>query len=239
MVRLVEYPGRRNKDRRGEMEALTRAVWEFMEGAYRKGLLDELLGLLGELSDPQADLGELLGDFEDRLAEADFAHFEGMSREVLTPVLQALGREEVLESLHVLLISMRPMVDGVMERVGGDPKVLNEVLGLVKQNLASLMTVAVALMPVLAKVYGPAVEKFIEEGGGVMVANATNTACARINRNPEIATRIISDVFSVVDGRAFGAAADTVVGAVLDHKPRVIEWTASTLVKRARKRLRG
>jgi hypothetical protein len=221
------------------MEALTRAVWEFMEGAYRKGLLDELLGLLGGLSDPEADLGELLGDFEDRLAGADFAHFEGMSRETLTPVLQALGREEVLESLHVLVISMKPMVDGVMERVGGDPKVLNEILGLVKQNLASLMTVAVALMPVIAKAYGPTVEKFMKERGGVMAANTTNTLCAGINRNPEIATRVISDFFAAVDGRAFGTTADTVVGAALDHKPRVVEWTASTLVKRARKRLLG
>ena len=221
------------------MEGLTRVVWDFMEGAYRKGLLDELLGLIGGLSDPEADLGALLGDFEDRLADADFAHFEGMSRELLTPLLQALAREEVLESLHVLVISLRPVVDGVMERVGGDPKVVNEIQGLAKQNLLCLKTVAMALMPVLAKAYGPTVETFIKERGGVLAANATNTACARINRNPEIVTRVISDIFSLVDRRAFGVATNTVVGAVLDQKPPLIEWTASTLVKRARKRLIG
>ena len=221
------------------MEGLSRVVWDFMEGAYRKGLLDELLGLVGGLSDPEADLGALLGDFEDRLADADFAHFEGMSRDLLTPVLQALAREEVLESLHVLVISLRPVVDGVMERVGGDPKVMNEILGLAKQNLLCLKTVSVALVPVLAKAYGPAVETFIKERGGVLAANATNTACATINRNPEIVTRVISDIFSLVDRRAFSAATNTVVGAVLDQKPPLIEWTASTLVKRARKRLLG
>jgi hypothetical protein len=126
-----------------------------------------------------------------------------------------------------------------MGRVGGDTKVIQEMLALMKQNLVCLKTVAVALTPVLAKAYGPAVEKFIKENGGVMAASATNTACATINRNPEIVARVISDVFTLVDGRAFGEAAGTVVGAVLDQKPPLIEWTAGTLVKRARKRLLG
>jgi hypothetical protein len=221
------------------MEGLTSAVWDFMEGSYRKGVLDELLGLVGALSDPEADLGEQLGDFEDRLSDADFAGFEEMSTEVLTPLLQALADEEVLESLNVLLITTRPVIDGIMERVGGDTKVIKEMLALMKQNLVCLKTVAVALTPVLAKAYGPALEKFIKEKGGVMAANATNTACATINRNPEIVTRVISELFTLVDGRAFGEAAGTVVGAVLDQKPPVIEWTASTFVKRARKRLLG
>ena len=72
------------------MEALTRAVWDFMEASYRKGVLDQLLGLLGALSDPDADLSEQLGNFEDGLADADFSRFEEMSSEVLMPLLRAL-----------------------------------------------------------------------------------------------------------------------------------------------------
>jgi hypothetical protein len=221
------------------MEALTRAVWDFMEGAHRKGLLDELLGLVGALSDPDADLGEQLGNFEDRLTEADFSHFEEMSTEVLTPLLKALSEEKVLESLHVLVITLRPLVDGALERVGGDTKVMNEMLGLVKQNLVCLKTLAVALMPVLAKVYGPAVEAFVKERGGVLAGEVINRACTAVNRNPEIATQMIFDLFATVDGGAFSTAADTVVGAVLDQKAPLLGWTASTLVKRTRKRLLG
>ena len=183
------------------MEALTRAVWDFMEGAYRKGVLDDLLDLVGKLSDPEADLGEQLGNFEDGLTDADFGPFEGMSTEILTPLLQALAAKEVLESLHVLLITSRPLVDGVLERAGGDTKGMNEMLALVKQNLVCLKTVALALMPVLAKVYGPAVEMFIQERGGALTADVINAACAAINRNPRIATRMISDFFAVVDAR--------------------------------------
>ena len=221
------------------MEGLTRAVWDFMEGSYRKGVLDELLSLVGALSDPEADLGEQLGDFEDRLSEADFAGFEEMSTDVLRPLLQALADDEVLESLNVLLITARPVIDGIMERVGGDTKVMKEMLALMKQNLMCLKTVAVAVTPVLAKAYGPSVEKFIREKGGVMAANATNAACVTVNRNPEIVTRVISEFFTWVDGRAFGEAAGTIVGAMLDQKPPLIEWSASTFVKRARKRLLG
>lgn len=221
------------------MEALTRAVWDFMEGAYRQGLLDDLLDLVGALSDPDADVGELLGNFEDRLRDANFGRFEDMSREVLTPVLQALAAEEVLQSLHVLLITSRPLIDGVLERAGGDGKVLKEMLGLVKQNLICLKTVAAALMPVLVQIYGPAVESFVKERAGALTAGIVNAACVSINRNPEIAARMISDFFAGVEGRALGTAADTVVGAVLDQKPPLIGWTASTLVKRGRKRLLG
>jgi len=206
------------------MEELTRAVWDFMEGAYRKGVLDDLLDLVGALSDPQADLGEQLGNFEDGLTDADFGRFEEMSTEVLTPVLQALAAEEVLESLHMLLISSRPLVDGVLDRAGGDTRAMNEMLGLIKQNLVCLKTVGLALMPALTKVYGPAVETFIKERGGALTADVINTACAAINRNPEIAVRM---------------TADTVVGAVLDQKPPLIAWTASTVVKRAKRRLLG
>ena len=221
------------------MEELTRAVWDFMEGSYRKGVLDQLLGLLGALSDPDVDLGEQLGNFEDGLADADFSRFEEMSTEVLMPLLQALAEEKVLASLHVLLATSRPLVDGALERAGGDPKRMNEMLGLVKQNLACLRTVAVALMPVPARIYGPAVGTWVEERGGALTAEGINTACAAINRDPETAVRMISHFFAAVDGRQLGAAAETVVGAVLDQKPPLIGWTASTVVRRTKRRLLG
>lgn len=218
---------------------MTRAIWDFMEGSYRKGVLDELLGLVGALSDPEVDLGQQLGNFEDRLSDADFGGFEEMSTEILTPVLQALADEKVLESLHVLLITTRPLIDAFMDRVGGDTNVAREMLGLIKQNLACLKTVAVALTPVLAKVYGPTVETFIKERGGPLAADLINTANGTINRNPEIATRVVSDLLASVDGKAFRTAADTVMGAVLDQKPPLVEWTAGTLMKRTKKRLFG
>lgn len=221
------------------MEGLTRAVWEFMEGAHSKGLLDELLGLVGALSDPEVDLGEQLGNFEDRLADADFTGFEEMSTEVLTPLLRALAEEKVMESLHVLVITLRPLVNGALERVGSEPRVIKEVLGLVKKNLVCLKTVSVALAPVMAKVYGPAVEAFVKERGGGLAGEIINRACTAINRNPDMATQMISDLFATVDGGAVGTAADTVVGAVLDQKPHVIGWTAGTLVRRTKKRLLG
>ncbi len=151
-------------------------------------------------------------------------------------VLQVLADEKVLESLHVLLITTRPLIDAFMERVGGDTNVANEMLGLIKQNLVCFKTVAVALTPILAKVYGPTVETFIKERGGALAANLINTANAAINRNPKIATRVVSDLFATVDGKAFGTAADTVMGAILDQKPPLVKWNAGTLMKRTKKR---
>jgi hypothetical protein len=139
----------------------------------------------------------------------------------------------------VLLTTWRPLVDSAVERAGGDTDVVRETLGLIKRNLICLKTVAVALMPVLAKIYGPAVETFIKEKGGGLGADGINIACTAINRNPETAARLISDLFTMVDGKAFRTAADTIVEAVLDQKPPVVGWTASTFAKRTRRRLLG
>jgi len=108
------------------MQELTRAMWDFMEGAYRQGLLDELLGMAGGLMDPEMDLGDAMGDFEDALSEADFAPFEEMSREVLAPVMSALADEEVIEGLHVFVTTMRPVIEGVVQGAGGDIRLIAE-----------------------------------------------------------------------------------------------------------------
>jgi len=218
-------------------EALTQAVWDFMAGAHRKGLLDELLALSGGLLGPEVDLEETLGGLEDTLSAADFASFERMSEETLLPALQALSQEEVLEGLLVLITSIRPFVDRAVEGAGGDPRVLKHALDDLRKNLLALKTVVMAILPVLKKVYGPSVELFLREKAGDKAAGAVNTACTAIERNPDAVNRFVSDLFAGVDGRTFRKASDIVLGAVLDQRPPVVGWAVSTAANRVRNRL--
>ena len=178
-----------------------------------------------------------MGNFEDAVSAADFAPFEKMSREVLPPVLHALSDEEVLEGLRVLLTHLRSWMERALENADGDVTALTDTIRSIGQSLVALKPVAAAVLPVAVKIHGPRVVSFLEERGGGLAADAVNSVCAVIGRNPEIASRFVSDLFVQVDGHSFRKAMDTLVGAVLDQRPPLAGWTASTVAKRARKRV--
>lgn len=226
-------------ERRSDRDALTGAVWGFLAGAYRKGVLDEALALAGGLLDPKIDLGQALGDFEDALSQADFGSLERMSAEVLAPLLQALSDEKVLESLHVLLLGARPLVAAAVRAAGGDVRALTAAAGGLAGILAALKPVARAVLPVAARACRPAVEAFLEERAGPTLTAALNAACRAAGRHSEAVSRFVSRVFAGVDGPAFRAAADVVVDAVLDERPPLAQWTAATVTKRVRKRVQA
>ncbi len=221
------------------MEELTRAAWDFMTGAYKKGLLDEILALSGGMLNPDTDLGEVLGDMEDTLSAADFAPFEEKSKEIIIPALQALSEEEVIEALMVLITTLRPLLERAVQNAGGDPGVIPGMAENIKKNLIAAKTVVNALLPVLAKGSGPLVEKFLKEKAGGMAAEAVNTACRAMAREPETVSRFVSALFAGVDRGAFKTAASTVAGAVMEQRPPLVRWTASMVAGMTRKRLLG
>jgi len=221
------------------MEAMTRAVWGFMEGAHRNGLLDDLLALLGGLSDPGADLGEMMAGFEDALMGSDLASFEALSGSVLLPALEALSEERVLEDLHVVVRAARPLLEGAVQRAGGDVKAVTAAAGDVGNTLRAAQGVARALLPVLARVYGPSLRGWLLEQAGSSAGRLVNALTRSVAENPDTARRVLSDLWATVDGRAFRRAADILVGAFLDRRPPLVEWTATTLAGRARKRIFG
>jgi len=187
--------------------------------------------------DPEADLGDSLGALEDALSQADFGPFEKMSAEVILPLLQALSDEKVLESLHVLFGQTRVLVEGAVQAAGGDIRVLTAALTSLGRGLAALKPVAEAVLPVAVRVYQPAVEELIEQRGGPIMAAVLNSVCQALNRNPEKVSRFVSQVFAGVDGYAFRVAADALVGALLDQRPPLAQWTAATVTRRVRNRV--
>jgi len=241
-----------------DLEGLSAAVWGFLEGAYRKGVLDEALGLAGGFMDPAADLGQALGDFEDALSQADFGPLEKWSAELLTPLLQVLSREEVLENLGVLLRQVQSLLTrvppaaskrnarsqapprlgaGAVPATGGEARALAAMVREAGTTLAALGSLARALLPVLTKFYHPAAGEFLEKRAGPLVSEVLNAASKAASAHPEAVSRFISRVFAGLDGRAFRAAADVIAEAVLDERPPLAQWTAATVTKRVRKRV--
>ncbi len=224
------------------MDPQTKALWDFMRASYKSGLLDESLGLLGNISDPELDLGEGLGEFEDALTEADFTAFETMSAESLTPALQALSEEEVIEGLTVLVSTLRPIIEGMVEGADGDIGVIIEMVKRIGKAISSLKPAALSIAPIIFKLAAPTLEKTFKEKAGELTGSLIQSSVSGIvkteENDPESVSRFMSDVFKMVDADTFRKAADTLTDAFLDQKPPLVGWTTATIVKRTRKRLR-
>jgi len=225
------------------MDLQTKAVWDFMEVAYRGGLLDEISQLAGGLLDPDIDLGELLASFEDALVDAELGPFEEMSKEILVPSLVALTDEDVIEDLKYLLQTLRPLIEGMVRGAGGNMNVVADIARGILENIVSLRHVAVTLAPVISKVALPYIEIFLRERAGKVAGSGINSFCAMINRindgHPETIPVFVSDLFDTVDPKEFKKATDILVECFLDQRPPLIGWTVATVIKRAKKRLLG
>ncbi len=219
------------------MEVLSKTVWDFMEAAHKSGLLDELLVLSGGLTGPDFDLGEMLGNIEDSLVDADFSSFEEIFREVVPPMLRALTDEEVLINLKVFVGALKPVLEKTVSGGDGELKALTETAGAIAKGIVSLRPVVLALLPVFAELYGPQIKTFFEEKAGGIMARAINSGAAAVNKHPAVATRVMSDLYNTIDADSFRKASDILVNGLLDQKPPLAAFTVTTIVKRARTRL--
>lgn len=222
-------------------EPLTLALWDFMKTSYDAGLLDESLGLIGNLLDPETDLGDQLGDFEDALSVADFTNFETMAAETLTPTLQALSDKEAIDGLTVLVSTLRPIIEGIIKGADGDINVVIDMIKNISNTVVSLKPLFIAVAPIIIKAASPKLEYTLKENAGQFTGNIIQHLCSTVNqmseKDPEFGSRFMADVFQVVDANEFKNATDTLVDGFLDQKPRLLGWTAETMVKRAKKRL--
>lgn len=217
------------------MQGLTQAVWNFMETAYRKGFLDELLDLLAATGGWDLDLGQQLGRFEDRLAEADFGTFETVARDLLPPLLEALAREEVMDSLQVLVATWWPLVGGkrgVVDRMNGGGG-----SDWVRKNLMSLRVLVRALLPVGIRFYWPRIQRVLAERGPALAAELTDRVARAIQAEPEGVRSAIRELTERLDPGATRTAVDTVVEAFLDRNPPLLLWAVGMVARRTKKRL--
>jgi len=220
------------------MDELTISVQEFIQEAYKSGLLDEMLSLSGEISGDDIDLGDALGGLEDVLKDADFTMFEMLSKELVPPLLNALNNEKALEGLRIIVVALKPLLSKYVQN-GGDLKDLAEMAGNVGKILLGLKPVLTVLIPALLEKYRPMIEYMITANAGSIVGGAINSGTSAVNRNPNMIVQLISDMFSSVSSTQFREATDTLVAGFLDQKPPLAQWTATTVAKRTKKRILG
>ena len=220
------------------MESQTKAVFDFMQVASRIGLLDGLLTLAGSMISPDAELDELLGNLEDRANEVDLKSIDEKLGEMLVPVMRALTDEEVAEGMKVLLSTFNPVIKGMMEAAGGDMEVFKEMLKDRWKSILSMKTTIVVLARIILKVTSPRVDEFFKDRAGDITGNGINSFCTMINgieeRDPEIISGFMSNLFDTVDSNEFRKTVDTLVGPLLKRLP-IVRWTVSTLMGRTKK----
>lgn len=85
-----------------------------------------------------------------------------------------------------------------------------------------------------------AVGKAITEDAPPLIGQGISSACRALNdiskEDPQVVSRLVSDVVKNIDGDALKDATHTIVNAFLDQKLHLISWTWQLLRKRMKRR---
>lgn len=215
------------------MDAQSQIMWDFFNLAYRRGLIDELMQLVGRLMDPDAELGDFLSRMEDALADADFSPFETFWKEAAQPAIASLTNEAAIDTLRSLLKILRPVFDIAAANRGALARSFGEITEH-KPDLAALLPAAGALA-------GAGIKQALRADAGARIGAAVNRACEVLSkthaREPELLERFFAGFFRSIDPRLFRRATDIILGGFLDQRPRLIGWTFGTISARIKKRL--
>lgn len=124
----------------------TGAVWNFLEMAYRKGLIDEVFRCANTFMDPKMNPLDMMGDMEEKLSTFDFDSLDAALQGQLVPIVKALTDEEVLEGLTMLLQVVRPLSELAISNMGGDVGEAARKAGMVGKSLKTLAMIATPLL---------------------------------------------------------------------------------------------
>ncbi len=218
------------------MEERSRALFDFMQLSYQRGLMDDILAL-GDLLDPNMDTVEMLESFDDAVVAMDLEPVAAMCRDQLQPMLQSLTNAESIDALRAILQTSRPYLTKFIKD-GGQKNPLQNV-----QTLGALMPHLVVLLKHLAPVAKPYVQPFVrlffEDSGNLLgrTLNAMSDAILKSHaEDPELVGRIFTSLFRTLDTKQFGRAMEIVAGGLLDQRPQVVRWTLGTVLARIKKR---
>jgi len=208
-------------------------MWNFFNLAYRRGLIDELMPLVGRLMDPDAELGDFLSQMEDTLAEADFGPFETLWKEAAQPAIESLTNEAAIDTLRSLLKILRPVFDIAAANRGALAKTLS--------NVAELKPDLAALLPAVSALAGAGIRQALRGNAGARSGAAVNSALEGLAnahaREPELIGRFFAGFTRTIDPRLLRRATDIILGGFLDQRPRLLGWAFGTISARVKKRL--
>lgn len=218
------------------MTDLTQSMWNFLHGAYEQGVLKDLLVFMGERTDKDADLGEVLGNMEDFMAEADFSPMEEFSEEILPLLLDSLSQAKAMQGLKEFLTILREWLK-TMEAAGMDPKVMVETFKSLGKSIVVLAPVFKSLTPVMAKRHGAMINSALEEQAGAQIAGVLNAGFLAVNQNPKLVKHILRDIIRNLDAQEMSRAFKLIGGILWDQRPPVTRKPAAALVEGAKKQL--
>lgn len=215
------------------MEAQSRVVWDFLRLSYQRGLMDDLMAL-GDLMDPNMDFVDALESFEEMIMDMDLKPLTLAWQEQLHPLIVSLTNPQAIDALRAILQALRPQLEK-LTAAGGQTALRKNL-----QTLVALKPHLAVLLHELAPVAAPLVQKFVREDLGRLLGHGLNTMSDAIlksqAREPELAHRVFTDLFSALDTKQFGGAMEVVLGGLLDQRPKVVRWTLGAAFTRIKKR---
>lgn len=207
-------------------DAQTKAVWDLMLFSYNQGLLDEMTRLARQLMDEDIPIGGMLAKIDQYAQEKGLGSAASILDKLLVPFSKAVAKEEVMEATKVLLVTFRPLIEGIIGLFGGDLNAMAGNVSNLRESLRTLKPVSAEVTPLLMETATPFLAEFLKQKAGRIAANSINSGCAIINgineADPEAIPRFMADVFARVDRKQLRKSSDAILGSVLAQRPNLL-----------------
>jgi|GEM_PF-2497070 len=224
------------------MEGQTKVLWDFLETAYKTGMLDEVLRLSTTLTDKKyEDQALMYADLEDSITEMEDFSTVDDTLEKIYGIMPDITDEEVLEGITILLTLLNPFITAVMEKADRDTENVTAMRMDLVENLRKVGKALKAFISIGSKFLVPVLDgksanKYGHDLGKAM--NGTTTLVNGIHANDsEAVSEFMCGVFDEVDSEEMNKMLDILTSAFLDRKPPLFKWMAAMMFKRTKKRI--
>lgn len=223
------------------MHGQTQIMWDFLETAFRTGMLDELLNLIHVfLGEGDQDMSQKFADLEEWFLERDDFTAVDRTFDKIYAFMQGMTDADTMEGLGILLSFLSPLIKSIMEKVPSDSGLSGETQAGLEEKIIKMFKALRTIVSLGTKLYVSSLGEKPAHEIGFSVGKSLNSVSGFINtiqgENADVVPDFMSGVFSSIDGNAVGKMAETLTEGLLDQKPPIFRWAAATAAKRARKR---
>ncbi len=224
------------------MHGQTQIMWDFLETAFRTGMLDELFSLINALSgEEEQDMSQKFADLEEWFLDRDDFTSVDRTFETLYAVMQELTDADTMEGMAILLSFLSPLIKHMMEKVDIDHAMSSEMQSHLEEKTVKVLKALRTIISIGTKQYIASLGEKPAHQMGFSLGKSLNFISGFINtlqvQDANAVPDFMSGVFSSIDGNAVGKMTEILSDSFLDQKPPLFRWTAATAAKRAKKRL--
>lgn len=225
-----------------QMDPQAKILWDFLETAFRTGLLDKVIDLAGIVaSKDMDDMSKAFDSLEDIFLNMEDTAAMEEKFDIAYQAMAALTDEDIMDGLESMVTLIMPILRLVKMQSGIQDLLTPEKIAVIQDKSANLARAFVMIGTTGVKMYmtrvaGKSAREYGQELGRVLnqFTNLSNEIADGVSGGT---TGFMAGIFDEIDGEALRHMTDAMTDGFLAQRPPITKWMASTAFKMAKSRL--